>query len=265
MSVSPSAVGVSEATGATSRAIAFAVGAWYVFLALMPKLAACFLALPEAVVGGALTFTGSLLLATGVRIVAANHIDTRRSLVIGVSLLLGLSREAFPAFYHALPPAWGYVTNSTLSITTLAAILLNALFRIGLRKSAETAITLDRSGLDALAAQMQTQGKRWGVAADVLEEAMRAARGLVQAVEDHHLADGPIDARVSFDEISYRVDLRYRGHPLALPARRHRWGSGHEESPAAEGLAAYLADVHPDQVHTSMHGQTCEIRLVFLA
>src|SRR5262249_14209252 len=62
MASAPSSVGVSQATGATSRVIAFAIAGWFFLFALMPKLAACFLAMPETVVGAGLMFTGSLML-----------------------------------------------------------------------------------------------------------------------------------------------------------------------------------------------------------
>ncbi|MEJ2719501.1 MAG: solute carrier family 23 protein [Deltaproteobacteria bacterium] len=51
MSSAPSAVGVSKASGATSRYIALAIGFWFTVFACFPKVAAMFLALPMSVVG----------------------------------------------------------------------------------------------------------------------------------------------------------------------------------------------------------------------
>jgi NCS2 family nucleobase:cation symporter-2 len=96
MGSAPSLVGVAQASGATSRVIAFEVTGLCLVLACTPKLAAVFLALPEAVVGAGLVFTASFMIAGGIQIIAARELDARKTFVIGMALLLGLSRTMFP-------------------------------------------------------------------------------------------------------------------------------------------------------------------------
>ena len=60
MSTAPSLVGVSHASGATSRYIAFACAAVLAAAALVPAYAGLFLLLPSPVIGAAVTFTASL-------------------------------------------------------------------------------------------------------------------------------------------------------------------------------------------------------------
>jgi NCS2 family nucleobase:cation symporter-2 len=59
MNTSPSLVGVSKATGATSRSIAFSCAAMLILFAFIPKYAALFLLLPQPVIGATMVFTSS--------------------------------------------------------------------------------------------------------------------------------------------------------------------------------------------------------------
>lgn len=264
MASAPSSVGVSQATGATSRVIAFAIAGWFFLFALMPKLAACFLAMPETVVGAGLMFTGSLMIVSGVQIIAARPLDTRKTMVVGISLLLGLSHEAFPQFYQALPAGLRYVTDSMLSIATLSAVALNFLFRIGIRQSSTMDLQLDDASMEQFGHLLQQKAKSWGVTGGVVEEATATARRCLHLIEDGHLADGPVHARVSFDDVSFAVDIRYRGDLLRLPVRRAPSEEDMlEEAPMASGLSGFLAGVHPDRLRAATHDGECRVEVGF--
>jgi NCS2 family nucleobase:cation symporter-2 len=264
MAASPSSVGISQATGATSRYIAFAIAGWFVLFTAIPKLAACFLALPDSIVGAALMFTGSMMLISGIQIVAAKPLDIRKTMVVGISLLLGLSHETFPAFYQSLPYGLQAVTNSMLSIATVSSVALNLLFRLGIRKTSTITIETDQVSLSRFESQVRQEGKSWGVAGDVLGEASATAERLLRLIEEGHLADGLITARLSFDEISFLVDIQYNGDLLHLPARRPGTEEDMlEEQPMAHGLSGFLAEVHPDRVPYWVDDERCHIQLAF--
>jgi xanthine permease XanP len=220
MATAPSAVGVSQATGATSRYIAFAIAGWFGLFACMPKLAACFLALPDSVVGGALVFTGSMMLVSGIQIIAAHQLDIRKTMVVGISLLLGLTHETFPGFYQTLPAWLRIIADSILSIATVSAVLLNLLFRVGIRKTSTATIETDQESRERLEQMIRQEGKTWGVTTDVVEEANATAKQVLNLIEEGHLADGPLTARINFDEVSFVVDIHYSGDLLRLPANR---------------------------------------------
>jgi xanthine permease XanP len=80
MNTGPSLVGVAKASGATSRYIAFACAAILLLFSFVPKIAAVFLILPLSVVGSALVFTASFMIAGGVQIMVSRNIDTRMTL-----------------------------------------------------------------------------------------------------------------------------------------------------------------------------------------
>jgi NCS2 family nucleobase:cation symporter-2 len=264
MAASPSAVGISQATGATSRYVAFAIAGWFVLFAAMPKLAACFLALPDSVVGATLMFTGSMMLVSGIQIVAAGPLDTRKTMVVGVSLLLGLSHETFPTFYQTLPYGLRVVTGSMLSIATISSVALNLLFRLGIRKTSTITIETDQDSLTRFESLVHQQGKSWGVASEILEEASATAERALQLIEESHLADGAITARISSDEVRFLVDIQYSGDLLHLPARRPTTDEDMlEERPMAHGLSGFLAEVYPDRIRYWSDDERCHIQLAF--
>lgn len=265
VSASPSAVGISQATGATSRVVAYAVGIWLVVFALMPKLAALFLAMPNAVLGGAMVFSGSMLVVGGIQIIAARPLDTRKTMIVGVSLLAALSPSVVPNFYAGLPAWTQTITGSMMSLGTIAAVLLNLLFRVGIRQRAGTAVESDArvSDLDALIAK---EGKAWGVPADVVAEATETANRVVRQIEEGGLATGPLTTRVSFDDVSFGIEIDYDGKLLHLPTRAAHHtplAAFHAEEPIVAGLASFLDGVHPDQVQATAHGTRCQIQLLF--
>jgi xanthine permease XanP len=264
MATAPSAVGVSQATGATSRYIAFAIAGWFGLFACMPKLAACFLALPDSVVGGALVFTGSMMLVSGIQIIAAHQLDIRKTMVVGISLLLGLTHETFPGFYQTLPAWLRIIADSILSIATVSAVLLNLLFRVGIRKTSTATIETDQESRERLEQMIRQEGKTWGVTTDVVEEANATAKQVLNLIEEGHLADGPLTARINFDEVSFVVDIHYSGDLLRLPANRpHSDEDLLEEQPMARGLSGFLVEVHPDQMRSWVNNERCHIQLVF--
>jgi xanthine permease XanP len=112
-------------------------------------------------------FTGSMMLVSGIQIVAAGPLDIRKTMIVGISLILGLSHETFPTFYQTLPHGLKVVTGSVLSIATLSAVSLNLLFRLGIRKTSTITLETDQESLARFESLVRHEGKTWGVATEV--------------------------------------------------------------------------------------------------
>jgi len=267
MGSAPSLVGVSQASGATSRVIGFAVTALCAALACSPKLAAVFLALPASVVGAGLVFTASFMVAGGIQIIASRELDVRKTFVIGVALLLGLSRAMFPDYYASLPHGVQTLTGSLLSVAMLSAIVLNLVFHLGSRRS--TGLVLEVAGRReatdaALAEVIARTAKSWKLAPEVAARARDVTEGAVHLIQDGRLADGPITVRISADELTLEVVLEYRGDLLNLPGPRSVSEDNLiEEQPFVKGLAGFLVGVYPDRVRTSADEDRCRVALAF--
>ena len=267
MGSAPSLVGVSQASGATSRVIAFAVTGLCAVLACTPKLAAVFLALPESVVGAGLVFTASFMVAGGIQIIATRELDARKTFVVGVALMLGLSRAMFPEYYVALHPALRALTGSLLSVAMLSAITLNLVFHVGLRRT--TTLVLEVAGKAeaahaALGEVMKRSAESWKVDRDAVERARAVVEQAIHLIQDGRLADGPITVKMAYDATTLEVALEYQGDLLSLPAHRPVTEENLvEEQPFVNGLSGFLVGVYPDRVRTSTDDGRCRVSLVF--
>jgi NCS2 family nucleobase:cation symporter-2 len=78
-SVSSSNIGLSIATGATSRRIAWSTGAILILLAFFPKLSSIFVIMPTPIMGASLIFAVSFMILAGIQIIMSRMIDSRLS------------------------------------------------------------------------------------------------------------------------------------------------------------------------------------------
>ena len=218
MNTGPSLVGVAKASGATSRYIAFACAAILVFFSLVPKIAAVFLILPLSVVGSALVFTASFMIAGGIQIMVSRNIDTRMTYVIGISLVLGLSKDVYRGYFDHLPAFLHPLTGSMLSLTLIVALLLNLLFRIGIRRR-EAFVFEDKDlGMDKFASFLHARGKTWSVSGDVIERATSSTMQVLEHISSARLVQqGMTRAVVSYDELQLLIEIDYEGSLLTLP------------------------------------------------
>jgi xanthine permease XanP len=263
ISSAPSAVGASQASGATSRYIALAVGAWFLLLGCTPKLAALFLALPAAVVGGTLIFTGSINVVGGIQLMTSRALDTRKTFIIGVSLLLALSRQVYPSYFSGLPPWLHLFTDSMLSLATISAIILNLIFRIGSHRAAQLSVAPKAASWESLDEWLRRQGQDWGVSPEDLLRASEAVREAFSLIEEGRLTEDPVVVKITFDEMDFVLDLSYHGGPVDLPPPRELPADYGEKMPFVRGLVGAWRCVPLKPITQEDHGASCRIRLTF--
>jgi NCS2 family nucleobase:cation symporter-2 len=59
--------------------------------------------------------------------------DNRRTFVIGVAIIFGLSRDLLPGLYVGIPHDIRPFFESSLTLTTVLAVVLNQVLRLGKR------------------------------------------------------------------------------------------------------------------------------------
>jgi len=252
-----SSVGLAAATGVASRRVGYAIGGIFVVLACMPKASAVFLIMPAPVIGAATLFTSAIILINGLQIITSRLLDARRTFVIGLAFMAAMSIELYPAFFAGLPAATQVFFGSSLVLGTMTALLLNLVFRIGVRRTQRLAVDPQRVDPAAIEAFMETHGAAWGARRDVID---RAGFDLAQSIEtivDSGVATGPLEVEASFDEFSLDLRVSYDGPPLELPEVRP---SNEEIMASEEGarrLAGFMLRRHADRVQaTSKAGQS---------
>jgi NCS2 family nucleobase:cation symporter-2 len=133
---SASNVGLSTASGATSRHIGFAAGALFVALGFLPKISGLFSLMPAPVMGAILIFVTSFMLVSGVQIILGSGMDARKTFAVGIALIFGLSLDMAPGLYAGVPPWLRPLFESSLTLTTVLAVVLTQLLRGGPAPSA---------------------------------------------------------------------------------------------------------------------------------
>jgi xanthine permease XanP len=175
MSSGPSLVGMSGATGATSRVIGFAAAAVLLAFGFLPKISGSFLLVPEEVAGSVLVFTASFMISGGMQIMLSRPIDTRAVYVIGVPTLLALSESVFPVYFQDLPAVLRSFTGSRLALSLSAALVLTVLFRFGTRQLAGT-VWSDSDGAIAASAFLRDKAQGWKLSATLVDTIANQAR-----------------------------------------------------------------------------------------
>ena len=173
-------VGLCNATGVFSRRIAFATGGLLVALAFFPKLGLLLYMMPPGVAGAALLFSSSFILVNGVEIMTSRLLDARRTIIIGIPFVAGLSVDLHPALVQNVSGVLGAFVGSSLVLGTVSALLLNLVFRLGTRRTQSLVVEPERVDPRAIEEFMERYGAAWGARRDVID---RAAFNLVQAVE----------------------------------------------------------------------------------
>jgi len=242
------AVGLASATGVASRYVAYAIGALFIALGLMPKLATLLAVMPRAVMVAALLFTICFIVINGLQIITSRLLDARRTLVIGVGIIAGIAVEAFPAMAAGAPPGIVPLIGSSFVFSTLIALLLNLLFRLGVKKTATMKVERTQVEPEKVEKFMEAQGALWGARRDVID---RASFNLTQSIEtivEGCEPQGALEIAASFDEFNLDLRVSYLGPPLDLPDKRPTNQEIMESEEGQRKLAGFMLRRHADRV-----------------
>jgi xanthine permease XanP len=213
-------VGLAAATGVASRQVAYAAAIIFVLLGLTPKVAALLAVMPRSVMIAALLFAVSFIIINGLQVMTSRLLDARRTLVIGLSVVACGAVEVFPHLAASAPAPLVPLISSSLAFSTLIALVLNLLFRIGIRKT--VTLTVDKDDIDPERIEkfFKASGAIWGARPDVINRASFGAIQLLDAIRDNCWRSGPIEISATFDEFNLDVRAFYAGDPLEFPEVR---------------------------------------------
>ena len=269
MSIGPSLVGVSGATGATSRAIGFVASLVLLVFAVSPRLSGIFLLVPQEVAGSLLTFTAAFMISGGMEIMLSRKIDTRAVYVIGVSTLLAMSEKVFPAYFRALPKPIQTFTSSPLALGLTFAIGLTLIFRLGTLQSREIKWTDSTASINSINAFLQDQAKAWRIPEAIIEACGDHATRIIQYVLGAHFSGREGTLRASYNGVDLRLEIIYNGsHADRIPESRRRQELvasefENEESAAWVGLQHFLRGLAVERQQVKTKAGQIIIRLFY--
>jgi xanthine permease XanP len=112
------------------------------------------------------------------------------------------------------------LVGSSLVLSTVLALALNLLFRIGVKKTVRLTIESPPADSQKIEDFLQSNAAKWGARPDVVKRATFAALQLLEAVEENCWRGGPITLEASFDEFNLDIRVSYQGEALEFPDRR---------------------------------------------
>lgn len=124
-------LGLARASARTDRAIGIAVGCLLLAAALTPKLLVLLAFTPTPIIGAVAAYAAATLITAGIETIMVRPLRPRQSLVVGLSLLLGLTVVVEPRL-AGVGPAWAQpLLGSEFMVATTAALILTLLLRTG--------------------------------------------------------------------------------------------------------------------------------------
>jgi xanthine permease XanP len=253
-----STIGLSGATGVTSRSIGYAVGLGFCVLAFIPPTAVALAAMPPPVMGAALFFTAAFVFTSGLQMMTARMLDARKTLVIGFSFAMAVVADLYHEALMAVPIVLQPIFGNSLVLGTVCAVVLNLIMRIGVRQRVSIKLAPGGINREAVEQFLSEQGGRWAARRDVVR---RAIFGVVQVLEVVGDPPGGVEVEASFDEFNLDVRIRYIGALLTIPERKPTPREIVASEDGERLLAGYLLRQSADRISGRDSGGSVEMTL----
>jgi len=127
---SSSNIGLAGSTKVLSRWIGVAAGLLFIVLAFSPKLVVAVTLMPKPVLGASIIFAGCFMICTGLLEMFGEEWEPRRTFVVGMSLIFGLSTSILPELYARAPSMIRLFFTDPLPTTTVLAVFFNILLNL---------------------------------------------------------------------------------------------------------------------------------------
>jgi xanthine permease XanP len=262
-SVSSSNIGLSIATGATSRRIGYAAGGILMLMAFFPKLAAIFVIMPTPVMGASLVFAVCFMIMAGIQIIMSRMIDSRKTFVVGLSIIFGLSFDSVPGLYDGLDPMLTTLFSSSLALATICAIVLNVFFRMGISQKVDFEIDTEADTSEKIFQIMEKQGSAWGARREVIMNVIAALNELLEAAPFLDLREKKIGLSVQFDEFNLDARAIYDGKPFDIPSAMPCIESIQDVDETSLAMAAFMISRYADKITFSTKDGKTQLHMHF--
>ena len=122
--------GMIQLTGVASRFVGYYIAGFLIILGIFPVVGYIFSLIPDPVLGGATLLMFGTVAASGIRIIASQHINRKAILVMAISFSFGLSVELVPDVLKQFPEMIKNIFSSGITTGGVAAIVSNILIQI---------------------------------------------------------------------------------------------------------------------------------------
>jgi len=256
-------VGMSIATGVTSRRIGLAVGACCIALSFFPWIASLYAILPRPVLDASLVMGVSFILLSGIQIISSRMMDIRKTLVVGISIVAGLCVDMIPEVRDGVGAGLRPVLSSPLSVAAIVAVGLNLLFRIGVRQSASIELRYHADVHDEVKNFLSDRGAAWGMRKEVMDRAEHALIHYIEGAVGLNPVQTDYKINANFDEFLLNLEISYQGKPLNLSGRPPDPRTLLESDDGLDQLEGYFVRHYSDRVSEERYGDAVHVKLGF--
>jgi len=127
---SSSNIGLAGSTKVLSRWLSMAAGIIFILLAFFPRFTTLLSLMPKPVLGASILFAGCFMIVTGLQEMFSEEWEIRRTFVVGISLIFGLSTAFLPSLYARAPYVFRTFFTDPLPTTTILAVLINQIINL---------------------------------------------------------------------------------------------------------------------------------------
>ena len=139
---------------------------------------------------------------------------SHRAIVIGVSFMLGVSRDIYPSAYQHLPSYIQSLAGSSIALATISAIIFNfiGLLAIDNFKSARVALSPDANGLKIGLDYLESLKKDWDLPSSLYKDVKVTSNKLLTLITEKHLSSDLIILDIKLTRSQLDLNLAYRGN-----------------------------------------------------
>ena len=206
-------VGLAVASGVRSRVVGLAAGGFWVVLALIPVAGSWMLMIPQGVLGAALLYVSTFIMASGFVTITQRLLDARRTILLGTCFVVGLSGALIPGLYAGLPFMVQALTFSSLALALAVALVLGPVLRLGLARDAIIEWRPGQ-GVPALLEAAQAPLQQWGTRRTLADRVGGALEEFVLLAEAEITT---LRLRIEDTDSVLRLILAWEGTPLVMP------------------------------------------------
>jgi NCS2 family nucleobase:cation symporter-2 len=219
--------------------------------------------MPRPVMAAAMIFTSMFIMISGVQIISSRVLDSRRTLVVGLGLLSFYAVTVNPELFDNAPGWAQPLVTSPLVLATLVALLLNSLFRIGIRRKVQ--LVIDPTSLDPQTTTnfIERNAGIWGARRDVISRVEFAVQQTVDTISAICDQVAPIGLEIGFDEFVIDVVITYKGKALEFPTRQPTHEEIIELEDGHQRLAGFLIRRYADRMRAIERDGEIVVRLNF--
>lgn len=267
-SASGGAVGLAVSAGCTSRYLGFWVAGALVFTALCSKLIVLWFVVPAPVIAALMLYLAALLIMTGLRLIASRMLDNRRSMAVGLGLMVGVANQYLVwGLQPSMPALADFMRVAGGLNGLLVALVLTLLFRIGATARTRRRFEVAATTADDLNIYMEQQGRLWGARRESVQRVRQAVWEAFDLVahSNHIRAQQPwLEVQTRFDDYALRVRFIYEGVPLPVAESAPPSPDDMLDDPeAAARLSGYLLSRLARRVQISRREERCMLDLYF--